>query len=585
MIFRRLTSKSKLGPKNLLKLYVAASLAFLLISLTGASLVLATLFTSKEHSRAQLSFEQLEHYIDFHYRSIAEEMWTGNFEAINIRIADIAKQLGNANYELYLADPRGLCVYSASSNRQATQDCKSPDVLSLALSKIQNAGEFRPSLQVDKSSGRYHYLTPLYVGMIHKGYLFASFTDPFEFFRGNVFSLASRFLLPLLTVMLILWFGWLILSRKLILNPYLAEIVELRRHEAIGSLAAQVAHDIRSPLAALEMALTDTSGIEEENRIMARSALNRIRDIANNLLSKKTSKVASVMTNEQMPAEPLSEYLVSSLVEELVTEKRTQYRGQIGIQIEFSIDNTCYGLFARFRSTEIKRVLSNLINNGVEACGERGRVMVNLLGYPGKIILIVSDDGKGIQPHILPLLTRKGQTHGKPGGSGLGLYHAKRTVDASGGNLQITSKLGKGTQITITLPRVNAPDWFVSELRLHANSKVVTLDDDAAIHHIWKQRLESSGIAFIILLPFTSRRELLKWVEGKPEDASKAFFLVDYELLGDNATGLDVIEHLQIASQSALVTSRFEDVELQSRCRKLGVRIIPKSMAAFVPIY
>jgi hypothetical protein len=59
---------------------------------------------------------------------------------------------------------------------------------------------------------------------------------------------------------------------------------------------------------------------------------------------------------------------------------------------------------------------------------------------------------------------------------------------------------------------------------------------------------------------------------------------LDYEILGDPKTGLDVIELLGIATQSVLVTSRYEEENVLSRCQKLGVKLLPKNLAGFVPI-
>lgn len=60
--------------------------------------------------------------------------------------------------------------------------------------------------------------------------------------------------------------------------------------------------------------------------------------------------------------------------------------------------------------------------------------------------------------------------------------------------------------------------------------------------------------------------------------------LVDYELLGQSKTGLELIKLLRIEKQSILVTSRFEEKELREKCNQRGVRIIPKMMAALIPI-
>lgn len=62
------------------------------------------------------------------------------------------------------------------------------------------------------------------------------------------------------------------------------------------------------------------------------------------------------------------------------------------------------------------------------------------------------------------------------------------------------------------------------------------------------------------------------------------FHLVDHELLGQPSNGLALIEHLQIASQSILVTSHYEDPAIREHCATLGVRLIPKWLAGFVPI-
>jgi hypothetical protein len=54
--------------------------------------------------------------------------------------------------------------------------------------------------------------------------------------------------------------------------------------------------------------------------------------------------------------------------------------------------------------------------------------------------------------------------------------------------------------------------------------------------------------------------------------------------LGFRETGLDLIENLKLNKVGILVTSRFEEENIQSRCQELELSLIPKSMAAFVPI-
>ena len=64
----------------------------------------------------------------------------------------------------------------------------------------------------------------------------------------------------------------------------------------------------------------------------------------------------------------------------------------------------------------------------------------------------------------------------------------------------------------------------------------------------------------------------------------KGVFLIDYELLGQSQTGLSIIESLEISSNSVLVTSRYEEPDIKKRCNELKIKILPKSLAGFIPI-
>jgi signal transduction histidine kinase len=68
------------------------------------------------------------------------------------------------------------------------------------------------------------------------------------------------------------------------------------------------------------------------------------------------------------------------------------------------------------------------------------------------ILITVSDSGRGIHADLISTLGELGQTYGKKGGSGLGLYHARTTAEAWGGTLLIQSSRAGGTSITLDLP-------------------------------------------------------------------------------------------------------------------------------------
>jgi signal transduction histidine kinase len=253
--------------------------------------------------------------------------------------------------------------------------------------------------------------------------------------------------------------------------------------EARFQLSVQVAHDICSPLAALDTIFKDLSQLPEKRRLLLLGAAGRIRGIAENLLEKNwKSKDAS------QGAEPVCTTQLSSLIEPLIQEKRVQFRSKACVKIDFQADPGSDGLTAKVQPVEFQRMLSNLINNAVEAVGEQeGTVTASLASAAGKVLLKVQDDGKGIPAAVLARLCRRGETHGKAKGSGLGLHHAKTCAQSWGGSLEIDSEPGAGTCVTVRLPKA---------AELKTGPDVVLLDDEPLVRMNWEVAAESKGLSF-----------------------------------------------------------------------------------------
>jgi len=336
-------------------------------------------------------------------------------------------------------------------------------------------------------------------------------------------------------------------------------------------------------LAALDVASGDVAKLPEEQRVLIRSAVGRIRDIANSLLDKQRAQTAGEAGSGGPSSSGL---LLSGLIESLITEKRLQYRSRPGVEIDAWLDAPSYGIFARVQPVEFKRLLSNLVNNAVEAFEDgAGSVRVTLSARDGEALIMVRDDGKGISLNLLSKLGKRGETHGKSGGSGLGLYHARISAESWGGSLEIASEPPKkGAVITVRLPQAQAPDWFVSELVLTADRAVVILDDDASIHRVWDDRLGDLRDRGVEVVHVSAPDELRKWCEENTGKSRGARYLLDFELLGYEDTGLSLADELDIAAWSVLVTSRYEEARVLEECARLKIRMIPKGLAGFVPI-
>lgn len=350
---------------------------------------------------------------------------------------------------------------------------------------------------------------------------------------------------------------------------YQKELVAGAQREATAQMAAQVAHDIRSPLAALDSALKDIAQIPEEKRALLRAASGRIRGIAEGLLDKNRESRAG-----GAPASAL-EPLIDSVVEEkrlLIPET---------VKLDAAENHGADGVFAAIDPGAFKRVLSNLLNNAIESLDGGGTIGVALRADASQVRVTVNDDGKGIPPEVLSRLGERGVSWGKKGGSGLGLSHAKAFAENHGGRLEIASEVEKGTTAALILPRIPAPAWFVSDISVEEGGGVVVLDDDPGIHAVWKNRF---GGVNAVLRHFSEPDELRGWVKAHPEAARESLCLFDYELAQPAITGLALARELGLLAKMILVTGRAEDAAVISECAAAGVRLLPKSRAARVPL-
>jgi signal transduction histidine kinase len=353
--------------------------------------------------------------------------------------------------------------------------------------------------------------------------------------------------------------------------------IELAISKTISDLSAQVAHDIRSPLAALDSSLNDISQLPEEKRIIIRNAINRIRDIANNLLEKYRYNSNEKFDFDNNQTKNLKTCLISTLIDQVITEKRLQYKTKPEINIDFELTNNSYGLFSNIDPVEFKRIISNLVNNSVEAIPyDKGNIKVILSSEDEYVIVKVKDDGRGIPPEILSRLGEKGLTFNKKGGSGLGLYHSKTTLERWSGKLEINSELNKGTEIIIKIPKAKTPDWFCESINIDSKTKIIIVDDDETIHNIWEDRFKKYNIEIIHLYNPNDLKHYTK--------TEKELYLIDYEFKGYNESGLDLIKELNISDKSILVSSHFESEIIIERCRKLNIKLIPKTLSGFVPV-
>ena len=406
------------------------------------------------------------------------------------------------------------------------------------------------------------------------------------------------------------------------IKRYENELSNAKIQAGMIAISKQVAHDIRSPLSALNIITSTLTDVTEEKRLLIRNSVQRINDIANDLLQKGKSTQSAVigkLKNDEVPSRQNYSFLISTVLDNIVSEKRIQFREKINIHINVDLKKS-FGLFVNANPNELARVISNLINNSVEALpSQSGNIDVLVFANPkNKICIQIKDNGSGIPKHILAKLGQAGVSHGKENsqsGSGLGVYHAMKTIQEFGGKIifqSVTSDdldaveattftntanitksefnsdsiIKTGTTITIELPKAETPTWFAESIQLKPGQEIVTVDDDISIHQIWKGRLESlkANEQNIKITSFTSAKEFREYFNKNLNSNSPCIFLIDYEFLNQNDNGLKIITDFGIQDKAILVTSRFDEPNIRSECEDQKIKILPKQLAGQIGI-
>jgi signal transduction histidine kinase len=249
------------------------------------------------------------------------------------------------------------------------------------------------------------------------------------------------------------------------------KIAEGLKHKAqaqVGELAEQVAHDLCAPIEALRAVLPE---VPENIQTLISGPVTRVDEIATQLLavSRGAGTTLTLTTPEEtIPTDPILP------IQEILAEKKMQYRNRSGIVLKL-LQSADVAPLVCIQPNAFKRVLSNLVDNAVEAIIGSGVVTVELLTKEDLVTVLISDTGKGIPKEVLPRLMSKGATFGKADGTGLGLFHARTSIESWGGQISISSASGSGTQVSIDLPAYTTT----------AGQDIILIEDQPIVHRAW----------------------------------------------------------------------------------------------------
>jgi len=217
------------------------------------------------------------------------------------------------------------------------------------------------------------------------------------------------------------------------------------RLASLGRMAANIAHEIRNPLAAL-------SGAVE---VMAAGAADDARERLAQIVLKETGRLNGIIREflEYSRPAPLSRTAVN--VAEAVDEVLLLLEHQIGPGTLKVVREFPPAITWTVDRQQFRQAVWNLCLNAVQAMPDGGELRVTMAAAGARLVLRVNDTGEGIAApdlgHIFePFFSNKS------GGSGLGLAMVHRIVQDHGGEIDVRSRPGTGSTFTVTLPAVDA---------------------------------------------------------------------------------------------------------------------------------
>ncbi|HTS82438.1 MAG TPA: ATP-binding protein [Myxococcaceae bacterium] len=224
------------------------------------------------------------------------------------------------------------------------------------------------------------------------------------------------------------------------------DLTDLRRAEQalrradqmaeLGALSAQLAHEIRNPLAAMRGSaqLLSEGADPESQRLLG-------------ILTRESDRLAELVRDFLTFARPPAPVRKRCDLDELVRQTVELVSADpLATGIEIAVDDG--GLHAEVDPDQIRQLLLNLLRNALAAAGHGGRVRVFFSQMGGEVRIHVWDSGGSIATADIPRIFEPFFTK-RPGGTGLGLSTVHSIVRAHGGQIQVSSSPGEGTEFVV----------------------------------------------------------------------------------------------------------------------------------------
>jgi signal transduction histidine kinase len=225
-------------------------------------------------------------------------------------------------------------------------------------------------------------------------------------------------------------------------------LVHSEKMAALGVLASGVAHEINNPLNFIQGGVHGLKDYIKANCTDHIEPTEPMIEAINVGVSRAAEIVTSLNRYGRRDDLPASECEVNSIIDNCLIMLNSEISGKIRINKEYS--KPCV-LFCN--EGRLHQVFLNILLNAIQAILGNGTITISTSIKNTACYISISDTGCGISEEVLPRITDPFFTTKDPGkGTGLGLSIAYNIVQEYKGTLKFESKVGRGTNVLITLP-------------------------------------------------------------------------------------------------------------------------------------
>ena len=221
-------------------------------------------------------------------------------------------------------------------------------------------------------------------------------------------------------------------------------LVHQERIAALGRAAAQVAHEVKNPLAGLLLYSLHLKSKLDKSSESEVSLVDKIVTTINHLIARVEQILGF--------ARPLSFTLSAGDLNQIVKDVLELVQPQImAYNVEVRLSLSEQSALAKIDQSSMRGALMNLIVNAIEAMPDGGTLSVTSERTDDALLLRIADTGRGISDEeakkiFEPFYTTKEQ------GLGLGMPYARKIIEQHGGAISFVSQFAEGTTISVALP-------------------------------------------------------------------------------------------------------------------------------------